>query len=117
MIAEIRQAMLQDAEAISPLMTQLGYQMTIEELQGRLQSYLDQGDYRAFIALDQNKVIGLITLACFQHFVGPQRACRITALVVDEKYRGKGVWKLLVAAGERFAKDAGCFVKIGRAHV
>lgn len=103
----IRQATLQDAPSILPLMVQLGYPTTSEKLIERMNFYLISPDYEVFVAQQENNIVGLVTLTFFQHFVGDKKACRITALVVDEKYRKHGIGRLLMTEVENCAKNFG----------
>lgn len=68
---------------------------------------------KIFLAVDSNKCIGLIvglinneTIDTYD-FKAPKRG-RISELVVNKEYRGKGIGKLLLQAMEDYFKSVGC---------
>jgi GNAT superfamily N-acetyltransferase len=60
------------------------------------------------VATDGHPLLGLATtyLVPVAHDTGPWY--RLTALVVDERERGRGVGQALIKTAEAIARDAGC---------
>jgi GNAT superfamily N-acetyltransferase len=60
----------------------------------------------AFVAMYENDVIGWIGMAqAVQIESAP--FCEIRGLIVDEKYRGKGIGKLLIEKAKQWSKATG----------
>jgi GNAT superfamily N-acetyltransferase len=117
-----RQITAQDALAITNLSAQLGYPLSEEQIHQNIQTILAHNDLNAFVATDDNKVVGWIGVA--QVFmIESLPYCEINGLVIDENYRGKGIGKLLIERARQWAKKNGndklrlrCNVKRLEAH-
>jgi GNAT superfamily N-acetyltransferase len=105
----IRPAVAGDAAAIAPLLGQLGYPTGSEAVAPRLGRLLDSADTGAVVAELQERVIGLATYQLTELIYRPLPQCRLTALVVDARYRRRGVARQLVAEIESIARASGCF--------
>jgi GNAT superfamily N-acetyltransferase len=119
----IRQAARQDAAAITTLSQQLGYTLSEEQTLKNINAVLTNKDHDAFVAMHENKVIGWIgvTQAILIELLP---YCEINGLIVDEKYRGKGIGKLLIEKAKQWGKEKGndtlrlrCNVKRTEAHL
>ena len=96
----------QDAKAVNALSAQLGYAMPLEQTLANIRSVLGKTGHAAFIATHENKVIAWIGVAvALQIETAP--FCEIRGLVVDEKYRGHGVGKLLIEKVKQWSKGTG----------
>ena len=95
----IRRANSVDADPVSKLLNQLGYETPIDKLAASLSS--EQRNDEIYVYLLNNRIVGVMSLMCFDYFPSLQRICRITAIVVDESARGYGVGTALI----RFAKQ------------
>ena len=98
----IRTADEGDAAALAELMTQLGYRTTAEEMRERLRSILRNPDFTTFVAMEENEVCGMIGLSASTGYEHNDRTGRIMALVVDERMRGRGIGRALLAAAEDY---------------
>ena len=96
----IRVAEKTDAVALADLMTQLGYPTRAAEMAMRLEAILQDPHYRAFVAMIGGTVCGMIGTCCLKSFEHNNVGGRILALVVSEKYRGRGIGKGLLEAAE-----------------
>jgi GNAT superfamily N-acetyltransferase len=105
----IRLAARRDAEAIAPLLGQLGYPTTAGELSERIQRLADRPDGEVLVAEIDGEVVGLAAYQLIDLIerLGPQ--CRITALVVDDRHRRRGVAYALLDTIEETARDFACF--------
>jgi GNAT superfamily N-acetyltransferase len=103
----IRQATLSDAPSIARLVTQLGYQTTPAQMEGRLQAILARPEYVLFLAEANHTVVGLVGayLTLGLELDGPYG--RLGGLVVDEGWRGRGIGRLLLEAVEVWLKGCG----------
>ena len=90
-----------DMEALADLMTQLGYETRVSEMEMRMETILANKNYATFVAVSEGKVCGMIgTYTCYTYEHNSPSA-RILALVVSEKLRGRGVGEALIAAAEK----------------
>ncbi len=102
----IRRIAEQDAEAINALSTQLGYTMPIEQTLANIRSVLGTKKHNAFVAIAENKIIGWIGVAeALQIESAP--FCEIRGLIVDERYRGHGIGKMLIEKVKQWSKETG----------
>lgn len=111
-LIEVREGEVADAAEMARLLAQLGHEQPAGDPAARLAAFLDQGE-RVLVAARApsapgSPLIGAVTLHVMQvmHRAGP--IGRLTAVVVDEAERGKGVGRALVAASEAFLLARGC---------
>jgi GNAT superfamily N-acetyltransferase len=100
----VRRAIATDLPGLAALLGELGYPASPSELEGRLER-LD-GD--VFVASDDGEPLGLAALQILHVLQRDAPAARLTALVVREDARGRGVARALVDAVEAAARQAGC---------
>ena len=112
-----------DAAEITGLSHQLGYLITIPETEQNISMILENKDHDAFVAVHEDKVIGWIGLSHAIQLESPP-SCEIRGLVVDEKYRGTGVGKMLIEKAKQWSIGKGkdklrlrCNVKRTEAHL
>lgn len=102
----VRAAVLADAAAIAGLVTQLGYPTEGAAMEPRLGRMLSLSHHTIVVAESSGEVVGFVG-ACVDHGVELNAYGRITALAVDEKWRGRGVGKRLVEQVERWCRERG----------
>ena len=104
----IREAVAADAEAIAGLLGQLGYPVSASvasERPGRLAaSDVDQ----VLVAVLDSEIVGLATIHVSLTIADDGLAAKLSAIVVDERHRQRGVGQALVRAAEARARAAGC---------
>ena len=100
----IREATAADAAALAALSTQLGYPAQPGEAAERLAALGPEG--AVLVAEAGGAVLGWIHVCGIRFFQSPPFA-EVGGLVVDETARGKGVGKLLLEAGARWAGERG----------
>ncbi len=102
-IRAFRQA---DLPTARELLRQLGYEIGVEELAGRLARILEAPDHRVVMAEHDGRVAGLMHV-----FVRPalEKPCEavVQALVVDETLRGRGIGQALMHEAEAWAGGRG----------
>jgi GNAT superfamily N-acetyltransferase len=105
---QVRRAAAADAEAIGRLLGELGYPTASGDVPGRLATVEAEGG-AGFVATDeQEQVVGVATVIRYMALHRPGPGAYITAFVVDETVRGRGVGKAILAEIERWALDQGC---------
>lgn len=97
----IRAADMNDAAALAQLMTELGYETSVPDMQMRLETILPDARYRMFVAVEQGKVCGAIGTTAFHSFEHNDMGGRILALVVSQTRRRSGIGRQLIAAAEK----------------
>jgi ribosomal protein S18 acetylase RimI-like enzyme len=108
----VREARVDDASEIVRLLGQLGHAQPPGDDRARLASYLEQGQHVLVAERTPQEpassLLGTVTLHITPvlHRAGP--IGRLSAMVVDEPARGKGVGRALVAAAEEFLFARGC---------
>lgn len=107
MNVNVRLAVHEDAAAIAPLVTQLGYPSAAAEVEARLARLKDHPDIRAYVAEQDGTVVGIVGLMVFPAFHRDGLHGYITALVVDENARGAGVGGALLEVAERWFAERG----------
>jgi N-acetylglutamate synthase-like GNAT family acetyltransferase len=100
----IRNAMASDAPALSELLKELGFPSTSREVAARLKAMHNS----ILVAVRENQVVGLLTTNVMKVLHRPTAVGRLSALVVSQKQRGKGVGRALVEAAEQRLKKKGC---------
>lgn len=105
---EIKVPQIPDAPAICALLDSLGYPGTEPFIERRIAQLLSHPDSQLLAAVEDGKVIGLISL----HFI-PQLAlagdfCRISYFCVGEDARGSGIGALLEQEAVSRARQRGC---------
>ena len=105
----IRTASLRDAAAIAPLLGQLGYPTHADELGERLERLAEHPDVQVLVAELDDKVVGVAAYQLIDLLERPEPQCRITALVVDDRHRRRGVAYALLHTIEESAVEQGCF--------
>ena len=103
----VREATPSDAAALAALCTQLGYPALPGEAAERLAA-ITPGDTggAVLVAEEEGAVLGWIHVCGIRFFQSPPFA-EVGGLVVDEAARGRGVGKLLLEAGARWAAERG----------
>lgn len=104
-----RLAKHQDAASLVRLLDQMGYNLTLTQMQKRIEAFSAQ-HHQVWIAEKENHLIGVIAFACYELFRIPAKCCHIETLVIDQVYQGQGVGKALVALAENYARAQGASV-------
>ena len=104
--AEIRRAEIQEIPAIQNLLEQLGYRQSLEQLQQKLGAA--PAGCHAFVAEIDGNVVGFMSLHIIDWIHRPDAAARLSAVVVERRYRRMGIGRALIAVAESTAARRGC---------
>ena len=102
----IRAAAYGDAAAVAGLLGELGYPCTPAEAAARLARLGGPND-PVFVATDADRVVGLVALHLSHMLHVDSTWSRITAIVVPESHRRRGVGATLLAHAEQYCVAAG----------
>jgi GNAT superfamily N-acetyltransferase len=106
----IRRAQASDAQALSELLTQLGYPSSVSEVAGRLDALANFPSAVALVAVNGfGEVVGLVTGHLFPSIHDSQPVAWLTTLVVLEDARGAGIGSSLVGYIEEWATQNGAW--------
>lgn len=100
----IRAGGLRDAEEMADLTTQLGYPTTADQTRDRMLrlDVLQRG--RILVAEAGGRVVGWIHVAA-EHCLEAEPWAEVRGLVVDERWRGRGVGAGLIRQAEAWARE------------
>ncbi|MGD9109205.1 MAG: GNAT family N-acetyltransferase [Gammaproteobacteria bacterium] len=101
----LRKADIDDVPQLIPLMAQLGYPPELEFMQNRFADFVDNDGYGVAVAEQDDKIVGWVAWSKSMLFVLPKVRLRIEGIVVDNKYRRRGVGKKLMRFVEDVAKE------------
>ena len=104
----IREATVDDAQAIVSLLTQLGYADTHAFMHVRIQELLKNTDALLFCYESEGKIVALLSLHVIPQIALLGSFLRISYFVVDEKARSHKIGAELEAYATRIAKESGC---------
>mgnify|MGYP001256684108 CR=1 FL=1 len=96
----LRRAEPADAAEIAKLLRQLGYLALVEDIPGRLAG-LEEGGGAALVAANDGRVGAVATVHLFPALHAPSPVAHLTAPVVGETERGRGIGRRLVTAAGR----------------
>ena len=103
----IRDARAQDSPSLARLLDQLGYPSSAEDVERRLRRLADAGD-SVLVAEENGAVVGLAGLHVSRSLEHDSDAGKVSAIVVDEAHRRRGIGQALLEAVEREARARGC---------
>jgi GNAT superfamily N-acetyltransferase len=113
----IRNAIPSDAPAIANLSSQLGYPVEVRTIEESIPQFEHNENQVVYIAEDDGgSAVGWIHVFIAERLFVPSFA-EIGGLIVDEKWRGKGVGKKLLDEAEKWGLQNGCSKMLIRSNV
>jgi len=103
----VRSATPSDAEAIGALIVELGYEASTGDVAARLGA-IERAGQAVLVAEIDGEVIGCLSTSMMTVLHRPAPVGRISMMVVDERFRGKGVGAQMASAAEKLLADKGC---------
>lgn len=100
----IRAAKMEDAGHLADLSGQLGYPSSVASVRRRLHNLLADYNHAVWVAENGDGAIAGWIHAFVKLLLENDREAEIGGLVIDEKFRGRGVGKALVERAERWAR-------------
>jgi GNAT superfamily N-acetyltransferase len=104
----LRDAERADAPELARLLTLLGHPTDAASITAKWSAWRDDGNAAIVAVGSRDSLLGLATLHVMTVLHRTKPLGRITALVVDELARGRGIGGALVAAAEARFAGAGC---------
>ena len=98
---KIRDGKLSDAADLAALICELGYETTSAEMESRLISILKDPRYKTLVALNDDKICGMLGTVSASSYLHNDLNGRIIALVVSRESRQRGIGVRLIAAAEK----------------
>lgn len=105
----IRSPSTRDLEGLTVLLGELGYPTSVQAVERRLSRLTRQANVAVFVADRGAAPIGLATAHVLSVIHVDDPVAMLTALIVDEHYRGQGVGRILVHTVETWAKGCGAY--------
>ena len=103
----VRPAEPSDMAAVAVLMEQLGYQTSVDDMEGRYAVIGQHPDYATLVACSHVGVVGMIGLVRFFPFEANGCYVRIGAMVVSTASRARGIGTKLMEEAQRWALQRG----------
>ncbi|MEH6457611.1 MAG: GNAT family N-acetyltransferase [Cocleimonas sp.] len=105
----IRKARKEDANSVSYLLKQLGYDTALLSVEEMLLN-LSTDNNEIYVCELKEQIIAVMSIIFFDYFPSAQKLCRITALIVDEENRGSGIGSKLINFAKSVALSKKCSV-------
>jgi len=105
---DIRQAQRTDCTRLSALIAQLGYEVTPALLERKLAEYSATEQNCVLVGVEEGHIVGLIVLNVVVPFHEDGSWGRISALVVADGARERGVGRALLEEADAFFLSHGC---------
>ena len=115
--SSVRKATVADAEAIAPLVEELGYVAEAEVLRERLSRSLARDDSLVLVAQSENGEISGWLQAHSSEVLESGFRIEIVGLVTATKARRRGIGRLLVESAEAWAVQKGASAVVVRSNV
>jgi GNAT superfamily N-acetyltransferase len=103
----IRHAAPEDAPGLANLLTQLGYPTDAAPIPERLARLRSRAGTAVLVAEHEGRPVGVVTVHLLDSIHTAEPAAWLTAVVVDEDVRGKGVGSALVKRADEWAIQHG----------
>lgn len=98
---------LADADRVAVLAGELGYPSTRVEIEARFREIEGSNDSRVLVAVDdEGQVVGWVHVFCLPLLVSGTYV-EVGGLVVDSRFRGRGIGRALMAAAEAWTLQRG----------
>jgi GNAT superfamily N-acetyltransferase len=104
----VREAGPEDARDVARLLGQLGYSAAAAEVALRIERFRESRADLLLVAETGGRVVALASLHVSMALEYEGDAGKLSAIVVDESARGRGIGRILVDAVEREARRRGC---------
>lgn len=103
----IRKVRMNDAEAMTHIMSELGYRTSLENMVARMERIASDPAHCTFVADLDGEVVGMIHLRTVLSYLNDNVSAQVSTLITKSEFRGKGVGTELMYSGEQWAKEQG----------
>jgi ribosomal protein S18 acetylase RimI-like enzyme len=103
----VRTALDSDAPRLVELIIALGHPIKDADVRRNLDA-LSQNGLLPLVVTDGDEVIGMCGISAMVTVHRPAPVGRISVMIVDEAYRGRGIGAMLIAEAEKRLADRGC---------
>ena len=103
----IRSPLTSDLEALASLLGELGYPVSPSAVASRLDRLAQHADIAVLVADRSGTPVGLATAHIIEAIHVDEPVAMLTALVVAEHHRGRGIGRMLVDAAEAWSVRSG----------
>lgn len=103
----IREARSSDAPRLVELIIALGHPIAEADVRRNLETLMQDG-LLPLVATDGDEVIGMCGLSAMVTVHRPAPVGRVSVMIVERAYRGRGIGALLIAEAERRLAERGC---------
>jgi N-acetylglutamate synthase-like GNAT family acetyltransferase len=107
---ELRKARIGDAAGIAELLAQLGYPADEAAVRRRLERLARSQADATWVAEADGEVVGLVGIHVSQVLAYDGDAAKVSEIVVDHRYRRRGIGARLMEVAEHEARRRGCVV-------
>ena len=105
---QIRACAPEDATAVSVLLGELGYEISVRQAAEHIRELGKTGSDPVFLAVADGQVLGLVALHICRMLQYATPVMRVTALVVDGRARRRSIGQRLMRHAEELATAVGC---------
>lgn len=105
---QLRPAAVQDADALVPLLAELGYPVAADLVRDNVRRLAHTEVDRVWVAERGGTVLGVVSVHLTPLFHAAGCLGRVTSLVVRADARGHGIGRMLMRQAEAFCWAAGC---------
>ena len=102
----IREMTIHDAKDVTSLSSQLGYPLSLAQIEKNIFAVISNSDHCAFVAMINNQVVGWIGVS-HSIQIEVEEYTEIHGLVIDKNYRKAGIGKKLIEKAKEWAKEKG----------
>ena len=116
MAISIRHITGDDVRVVADLSRQLDYTISEEDTLRQIRLITESGGDAGYVAVEDGRVIGWMHVF-YALRIESQPFCEVGGLVVDERYRGKGIGKMLVKKAVEWCATKECKRLVVRSNV
>lgn len=97
-----------DYSKLKPLLDELGYPSTVEDVTNRFIELQKHSDYEGIVSIKNNQIVAFAGVCKAYYFEMTGKYTRILAFIVSSKERQQGIGTELLKSCEQWAINQGC---------